>query len=63
MVEYHVKMTPKFQDILDESYEKVNFGGWLSVSMNLIEHPVIVLGKNEAILKQYLQQEDVESIR
>ena len=54
MVEYHVDMLPQFQDIVDKSGEKGNFGGWLSVRMNMGELPVVCLGKQEEIFKHYI---------
>ena len=53
MVEYHVNVIPQFQDILDRSGERVDFGGWLSVRINLVEFPVIFLGQDEQIFKNY----------
>ena len=47
-------MIPQFQDIVDKSGKKGNFGGWLSVRMNLGERPVICLGQYEAIFKKYI---------
>ena len=44
-------MLPQFQDILDKSVEKGIFGGWLSISMNTEERPVMCLGQYEAIFK------------
>ena len=54
MVEYHVDTLPQFQYIVDESGEKGKFGGWLRIRMNLVEHPVIFLVQDEAIFKQYI---------
>ena len=54
LVEYHVDTLPQFQDVVNKSGEKVNFGGWLSVWMKLGEHPVICLGQDGAICKQYI---------
>ena len=54
MVEYHVDTIPHFQDIVDKSGEKGDFGGWLSVKMKLGELPVIYLGQDEAIFKRYI---------
>ena len=53
-VEYHVDTLPQFQDILDKSGKKGNFGGWLIVRMKLRELPVICLGQDEAIFKHYI---------
>ena len=54
LVEYHFNMLPQFQYIVDKIGERRNFGGWLSVRMNLGERPVICLGQHEAIFKQYI---------
>ena len=54
MVEYHVDTLPQFQDIVYKGGEKGKFGGWLSNIMKLGERPVICLGQDEAILKQYI---------
>ena len=54
MVEYHVDTLPAFQDIIDASGEKGKYGGWLSVRMQPGERPVICLGQDEAIFKQYI---------
>ena len=54
LVEYHVNTIPQFQYILDKIGEKRNFGGWLSVRMNMWERPVICLGRYEAILNHYI---------
>ena len=53
-VEYHVNRLAQFQNIIDKSGEKWNFEGCLSVSMKLGERPVICLGQDEAIIKQYI---------
>ena len=42
MVEYFFERIPKFKDIVDESGKKVKFGGWLSISINTGELPVII---------------------
>ena len=54
LVEHHVETLSQFQDIVDKSGEKVNFGDWLSVRMTLVEQQVICLGNDKAILKQYI---------
>ena len=54
LAQYHVDTLPQLQDIVDKSGKKGNFGGWLSVRMNLGERPVICLGQYEAIFKQYI---------
>ena len=54
LVQYHVNTLPYFQDILEKSGEKVNFRGWLSIRMKLAERPVICLGQDESIFKQYI---------
>ena len=53
MVEYHIKMLPHFQDILDESCDRGKYGGWLRVRINLVKRPVIFLGQDVSILKHY----------
>lgn len=54
MVEYHVDTLPKFQDIIDASGERGKYGGWLSVRMETGERPVVCIGQDEAIFKQYI---------
>jgi hypothetical protein len=54
MVEYHVDALPKFQEIVDASGERGKYGGWLSVRMNPGERPVVCIGQDEAIFKQYI---------
>ena len=51
MVEYHVITLPQFQDIVDKSDRKEEFGGCLSVRMNLGERPISCLDQNEVIFK------------
>ena len=45
---------PIFQDIIDVSVPKGKYGGWLSVQMNKGKCPVICMGQDEAIFKQYI---------
>ena len=54
MIEYHVYTLTNFQDNVDESGNKIKFGGWLNIRMNLAERTFIYLGKYEAIFKQYI---------
>ena len=49
MVEYHIDTLPIFQDIIDTSWLKVKYGGWMSVQMNEGERLVICMGQDEAI--------------
>ena len=50
MVEYHVDTIPLFQ----ERMENVKFGGNLSVRIEPGVRPLIIIGQDEAIFKQYL---------
>ena len=54
MVDYHFETLPQFQDSVYESVDKVKFVFFFSISMNLVEHPVICLGQYEAIFKHYI---------
>ena len=54
MLEYHIDTLPQFQDIVEKRGKKGRFGGWLSNIMKLGDKPVICLGQDEAILKQYI---------
>ena len=54
LVEYHIDVLPQFQDIVDESGKKGKFEGCLIINMNLGERPVICLGQDEEIFKQYI---------
>ena len=54
MVEYHVHRLLQLHDIVYKSGEKGHFVGWFSISMKLVEGPVICLGQYEAIFKQYI---------
>ena len=54
MVEYHFENLPQFQDSVYESVDKVKFVFCLNIRMNLVEHPVIFLVQDEAIFKQYI---------
>ena len=54
LVEYHVDILTQFQYIVDKSGKKRNFGGWLRVSIKLIERPLFCLGQYEAVFKQYI---------
>ena len=54
MLEYHVDTLPQLQVVLEKSGKKGTFGGWLSIRVKLGERPVIYLGQDKAILKQYI---------
>ena len=45
MVDHHVYRLPQFQDILDKSVKKGNFGDFMSIMMNLRERPLTCLGQ------------------
>ena len=47
-------MLQHFQDIVDKSGEKGKFIGGLSVRINMVERPVICVGPDWSILKQYI---------
>ena len=54
LLQYYVNTIPQFQYIVDKIGEKVNFEGWLSVRIKLVERPVFCLGQDEAIFKHYI---------
>ena len=54
LLDYNVVTLPQFQDIVDKIGKKGKFGDWLSARMKLGERPVIFLGQDEAIFKQYI---------
>ena len=50
MVEYHINCCNEFQERMDEK----KIGGNVSVRMDKNEKPLIIMGHNECIFKQYL---------